>query len=109
MEEEERKARLEEKKLLEAEKREIDRFEREMRLLERKSKVEQLDSSSSSGSGNRLPHAPHFKFTVFNEKTDQLDTFFQHFEMQCTVLGVKEKERAAYLISLFRVRLGKLF
>ena len=96
---EEKKKIEEENKKKEEERREIDRFEREMRLLERKSKIEQSDSSPSSS--GKLPHAPHFKFTPFNEKSDQLDTFFQHFEMQCSVFGVKEKERAAYLISLF--------
>ena len=99
--EKEEEERLDRKKIEEEErlnKREIDKFEREMRLLERKAKVER-DTSPSSG--KKGPHAPSFKFTPFNEKNDQLDTFFQHFEMQCSVFGVKDKERAAYLISLF--------
>ena len=97
----EEEERIERKKIEEEERldrREKEKFDREMRLLERKAKIEQETPTSS---GSRLPHAPNFKFTPFNEKNDQLDTFFQHFEMQCSVFGVKEKERAAYLISLF--------
>ena len=85
----EEEERIERKKIEEEERldrREKEKFDREMRLLERKAKIEQETPTSS---GSRLPHAPNFKFTPFNEKNDQLDTFFQHFEMQCSVFGVK--------------------
>ena len=60
------------------------KYEREMRLLERKAQIaaneKAVAESSGSGGSRASPHVPLFKFTPFNERTDDLDTRFMLFE-----------------------------
>ena len=99
----EQQARLEQDKLEQQAKLDQDRYEREMRLLERKAQLAENERSTvDDTSGNtRTPHMPTFKFTSFNEKNDDLDTWFSLFERQCISYGVKDKDRKAHLLSLF--------
>ena len=103
-EEEER----EERKKREEEKKRIDNYEREMRLLERKEKIAQSEAinntkatNQETGSESRSPKTPGFKFNPFNEKSCDLDTWFNMFESQCTMYGVKDNDRKSHMMSLF--------
>ena len=81
------------------------KFERELRLLERKAKIADAEKaaaeSSGSGGSRASPHVPAFKFTPFNERSDDLDTWFTLFEKQCDAYRVKDNDRKAHLLSLF--------
>ena len=100
------KLRLEEEKHKREEekhKREEESYAREMRLLERRAQISENERGAAEATGgtSRTPHTPTFKFTPFNEKNDDLDTWFSLFERQCTSYGVKDRDRKAHLLSLF--------
>ena len=62
------------------------------------------DSTSPIGSQtscNRLPRTPAFKFSCFNEKVDDLDSWFSLFEKQCAAFGVADNDRTGHLLGLF--------
>ena len=63
------------------------------------------DSSSTNmenqTSSNRSPRTPTFKFSCFNEKIDDLDSWFSLFEKQCVAFGVNENDRNGHLLGLF--------
>ena len=89
-------------KTLEIERQEKDKeHERELRLLERKAKIADAEKaaaeSSGSGGSRASPHVPSFKFRPFNERTDDLDTWFTLFEKQCDAYIVKAKDKKAHL------------
>ena len=81
--------------------------ERELRLIERKvqySDNERAIAEATGGGGTRhspSPHVPSFKFSAFNEKSDDLDSWFLLFEKQCNAFGVKDRDKKAHLLSLF--------
>ena len=80
-------------------------YERELRLLERRvqfSDNERATAEATGGGSTRSsPHVPSFRFSAFNEKSDDLDTWFSLFEKQCNAFGVKDRDRKAHLLSLF--------
>ena len=80
-----------------------DNYDREMRLLERKAQISDNERgiAEASGGHSRSPHVPTFKFTPYNEKNDDLDTWFTLFERQCETYNVKGKDMKAHLLSLF--------
>ena len=49
----------------------------------------------------RAPQAPAFRFNSFNEKTDDLDSWFATFESQCEIFEVSDTDKKAHLIGLF--------
>ena len=86
----------------EEEDKKVRDHERELRLLERKLKLAEAEQASSPSSTSvRQPHVPNFKFSPFNEKNDDLDTWFTLFERQCKTFGIKDKDRKSHLLSLF--------
>jgi hypothetical protein len=102
--EEEKRKKEEEKK---EEKRKKDDEERELRLLDRRLKIAEEErkraesSGAPAGATRSSPHVPAFRFTPFNEKSDDLDSWFTLFEKQCSAYGVKDNSRKAHLLSLF--------
>ena len=99
LQEEEEKRR---KRDVEEEEKKDRDHERELRLLDRKVKLAEAEQASSGASGTvKPPHVPSFKFSPFNEKNDDLDTWFTLFERQCSTFGVKDKDRKSHLLSLF--------
>ena len=81
-------------------------YERDMRVLEKREKVAEAErsavtESAGSGGARSSPHVPSFRFTPFNDKSDDLDSWFTLFEKQCGAYNVKEKDRKAHLLSLF--------
>ena len=91
------------------EKREEKRFEREMRLLERKAQINENEDTTAGTSSSRNHHVPTFKFTPFNEKVDDLDTWFSLFERQCDIYNVKGKDRKPHLMSLISGQCRQVF
>ena len=81
--------------------------ERELRLIERRVQYfdnERAIAEATGGGGTRhspSPHVPSFKFSAFNEKSDDLDSWFLLFEKQCNAFGVKDRDKKAHLLSLF--------
>ena len=69
---------------------ELDKYERELRLEERRLKRVEAEMSSV-GSNNAAapgkPHAPNFKLEKFDEKKEDLDTWFTMFERKCSLQG----------------------
>ena len=49
----------------------------------------------------RAPQAPAFRFNSFNEKTDDFDSWFTTFELQCEIFQVSDTDKKAHLIGLF--------
>ena len=92
--EEERKHELE---LIQAREKELEKKLELARLESRKGEGSQNNDSKSD---NHAPRAPLFKFTHFNDKTDDLDSFFDVFERQCTVFGVKDTDKVSHLLGL---------
>ena len=102
-----------EEKKLEAERaeKEAERakaaHERELRLLERRAQIAQDERAvaETAGAGGARsspsPHVPSFRFTPFNDKSDDLDSWFTLFEKQCAAYNVKDRDRKAHLLSLF--------
>lgn len=88
-------------------------FEREMRLLERKESISKNEATTAisvnEASSSRNPHVPSFKFTNFNEKVDDLDSWFSLFERQCDIYNVKEKDRKPHLMSLISGQCRQVF
>ena len=81
-----------------------------MRLLERKAQISENEASTTaSTSSSRNPHVPTFKFTPFNEKVDDLDTWFSLFERQCDIYNVKGKDRKPHLMSLISGQCRQVF
>ena len=79
--------------------------ELELRRLELEMNKNLKSGNSNSGqdrAGNyRSPRAPEFYFSSFNENTDDLDTWFTMFELQCDIFEVSDNDRKAHLIGLF--------
>ncbi|NQZ62984.1 reverse transcriptase domain-containing protein [Crocosphaera sp.] len=61
------------------------------------------EGSDTNGpkSGKHAPRVPAYKFSHFNEKLEDLDTFLDSFEKQCEAYGVPEEDRVSHLYSLF--------
>ena len=77
-------------------------YERELRLLDRKVKLAEAEQASSASSSRAVPaHVPRFNFSPFNDKNDNLDTWFSLFERQCSAFNVKDKDRKSHLLALF--------
>ena len=76
--------------------------ELELELLrENSSHADSMSPMGSQTSCNRSPRAPAFKFSCFNEKVDNLDSFFSLFEKQCAAFGVNDNDRTGHLLGLF--------
>ena len=103
----EKEEEREEKKRKEEEEKEERSFQRELRLLDRKEKIteNEIENNKTINQGNggdsRSPKTPGFKFNPFNEKNCDLDTWFNMFESQCSMYGVKDKDRKSHMMSLF--------
>ena len=63
-------------------------------------KAEGSDTNGSK-SGKHAPRVHAYKFSPFNEKLEDLDTFLDSFEKQCEAYGVPEEDRVSHLYSLF--------
>ena len=75
---------------------------KEMELELKKLEMSQNVKSESSNTGHdRSPRAPAFRFNIFNERTDDLDSWFNTFESQCDIFQVPDIDRKAHLIGLF--------
>ena len=75
---------------------------KEMELELKKLEMSQNVKSEGSNSGHdRSPRAPAFRFNTFNDRTDDLDSWFNTFESQCDIFQVPDIDRKAHLIGLF--------
>ena len=71
--------------------------ERELTIIAEKQKLCELEKGKPS---NTKSHdTPRHRFPTFNEKIDDLDTFFQSFENQAKLLKIKDTELKSYLLS----------
>ena len=106
--EEAERLRIELERSKEEERKEAERVhKRELELIEAKLELARLESNKGEGSQNNdsksdkhAPRAPLFKFTHFNDKTDDLDSFFDVFEIQCKAFGVKDTDKVSHLLGL---------
>ena len=62
-------------------KHEIEMSKHEIEMLKQKKELLELEQ----GKPQKAPDAPRHRFPTFNEKTDDLDTFFQSFEYQANL------------------------
>ena len=68
--------------------------EMEMTLELKKLEMNQNVKSEGSNSGHdRSPRAPAFRFNTFNDRTDDLDSWFNTFESQCDIFQVPDIDR----------------
>ena len=84
------------------EKAELDKYERELRLEERRLKrveAENTSVGSNSAAAPGKPHAPNFKLEKFDEKKEDLDTWFTMFERKCSLFSIKEQDMKGHLYS----------
>ena len=56
---------------------------------------------SHSGDSSCTPRGPAYRFTAYNDKSDDLDTWFTLFETQCKAFGVPDKDMRGHLLGLF--------
>ena len=89
-------------------KREDDRLKREheIEMLKQKKELLELEKGKSQ---KTTPDAPRHRFPTFNEKTDDLDTFFQSFECQANLLNVNKSELKSYLLSCLSGKAREIF
>ena len=89
-------------------KREDDRLKREheIEMLKQKKELLELEKGKSQ---KTTPDAPRHRFPTFNEKTDDLDTFFQSFECQANLLKVNKSELKSYLLSCLSGKAREIF
>ena len=67
---------------------------KEMELELKKLEMSQNVKSEGSNSGHdRSPRAPAFRFNTFNDRTDDLDSWFNTFESQCDIFQVPDIDR----------------
>ena len=92
---------------MEESKRELELIQAREKELEKKLELARLESSKGEGSetndsksDKHAPRAPLYKFTYFNDKTDDLDSFFDLFEKQCKAFGVPDRDRVSHLLGL---------
>ena len=83
-------------------KTELDKYERELRLEERR--IKRVEAEKSSGGSNNAaapgkPHAPNFKLEKFDDKKEDLDTWFTMFERKCSLFAIKEQDMKGHLYS----------
>ena len=75
---------------------------KEMELELKKLEMSQNVKSESSNAGHdRSPRAPAFRFNIFNERTDDLDSWFNTFESQCDIFRRLSHIRAYPCFSTF--------
>ena len=79
--------------------------EHEIEMLKQKKELLELEK----GKSQKAPDAPRHRFPTFNEKTDDLDTFFQPFECQAKLLKVNESELKSYLLSCLSGKAREIF
>ena len=71
--------------------------ERELELIKEKAKLVNLDKKEASSKSH---DTPRHRFPNFNDKTDDLDAFFQAFEYQAKLLNIDQSsELKSYLLS----------
>ena len=76
--------------------------ERELSLEERRLKrveAENTSVGSNSAAAPGKPHAPNFKLEKFDEKKEDLDTWFTMFERKCSLFSIKEQDMKGHLYS----------
>ena len=74
-------------------------------MLKQKKELLELEK----GKSQKAPDVPRHRFPTFNEKTDDLDTFFQSFECQANLLKVNESELKSYLLSCLSGKAREIF
>ena len=113
LEKEKEKIALEEKKLqhekeereskekiaLETKKLELDQ-EIKLKTLENQNKPEVKHDQNTQSSNNKNK-GPNPKLTIFNEKIDQLDLWFDIFDRQCKLLKVSDEDKISHLMATF--------
>ena len=80
--------------------------EHEIEMLKQKKELLELEKGKSQ---KTTPDAPRHRFPTFNEKTDDLDTFFQSFECQANLLKVNKSELKSYLLSCLSGKAREIF
>ena len=77
--------------------REKEQHERELELIKEKANLLNLDKK---GASSKSHDTPRHRFPNFNDKTDDLDAFFQAFEYQAKLLNIDQSsELKSYLLS----------
>ena len=76
---------------------EIKRLDLEM--IKNGGKPGNSNSGQDRAGHDRSPRAPAFRFNNFNEKTDDLDSWFATFESQCEISEVSDTDKKAHLFS----------
>ena len=75
----------------------------ELLTLEKKIQLAEIKEEGTEvhhSTGNRTPRAPAYKFSHFNEKLEDLDTWFTVFEKQCKAFDVPDEDRKGHLFGL---------
>ena len=74
-------------------------LEREMRLIERKIALANAEGKDSNNDSQSGPHS-RYKFSSFDEKKEDINSFLNAFERQCTLYKLKEQSWPMYLMPL---------
>ena len=80
--------------------------ERELELIKEKKNLLSLEKKETS---KKSHDAPRHRFPIFNEKIDDLDSFFQAFECQAKLLHVDDSELKSYLLSSLSGKAREIF
>ena len=80
--------------------------ERELELIKEKKNLLSLEKKETS---KKSHDAPRHRFPIFNEKSDDLDSFFQVFECQAKLLHVDDSELKSYLLSSLSGKAREIF
>ena len=110
--EKDRQAQREEKEKEREAEREKNRLEKELekdrlahdlelKRLELQSDDKSQNDNGQNKSSDRKCRGPNPKLTIFNEKTDQLDAWFDVFDRQCDLLNVADPDKISHLLATF--------
>ena len=73
----------------------------ELKRLELQSDDKSRNDNGQNKSNDKKCRGPNPKLTIFNEKTDQLDAWFDVFDRQCDLLNVADPDKISHLLATF--------
>ena len=73
----------------------------ELKRLELQSDDKSHNDNGQNKSNDKKCRGSNPKLTIFNEKTDQLDAWFDVFDRQCDLLNVADPDKISHLLATF--------
>ena len=81
----------------------------ELELLRERQRLCDMEKDKVKGSIVKTHDAPRHRFPNFNEKTDDLDSFFQYFECQAQLINIPRHELKGYLLASLSGKAREIF